>query len=69
MNIKKRGLLVGDLLIIIAVLSTIFLVRYFSNDKKSSFNLNQPISNSSKSSLIILEREILRPYHYKIYQA
>ena len=69
MNIKKRGLLVGDLLIIIAVLSTIFLVKYFTNDKKSSFNLNQPISNSSKSSLIIFEREILRPYHYKIYQA
>ena len=69
MNIKKRGLLVGDLLIIIAVISTIFLVKYFTNDKKTTLNLNQLISNNCETGLIILKKETLMTYHYKPYRA
>ena len=43
MNLKERGVTVGDLLIIfIITLSTISLVKTLSKDKKTSFNhINQ----------------------------
>ena len=41
MNLKERGVTVGDLLIIfIIILSTISLVKTLSKDKKTSFNHN-----------------------------
>ena len=48
MNLKERGVTVGDLLIIfIIILSTLILVKTFNKDKKTSFNhINQEnISN------------------------
>ena len=43
MNLKERGVTVGDLLIIfIIILSTLILVKTFNKDKKTSFNhINQ----------------------------
>ena len=39
MNLKERGVTVGDLLIIfIIILSTTILVKTFNKDKKTSFN-------------------------------
>ncbi len=39
MNLKERGVTVGDLIIIfIIILSTIILVKTFNKDKKTSFN-------------------------------
>ena len=39
MNLKERGVTVGDLLIIfIIILSTIILVKTLNKDKKTSFN-------------------------------
>ena len=39
MNLKERGVTVGDLLIIfIIILSTIILVKTFNKDKKTSLN-------------------------------
>ena len=47
MNLKERGVTVGDLLIIfIIILSTIILVKTLNKDKKTSFNL----SNQEKVS-------------------
>ena len=48
MNIKKRGFTVGDLLIIIVIFSTIFIVKYYKNDKNQSFYLYQTIPIISK---------------------
>ena len=39
MNLKERGITVGDLLIIfIFILTTAILVKSFKNDKKTTFN-------------------------------
>ena len=41
MNLKERGMTVGDLCIIfIIILTTTILVKRFSNDKKTSINLS-----------------------------
>ena len=41
MNIKERGVTVGDLvIIIILIFTTIYLAKYFNNDKRSSFKLD-----------------------------
>ena len=40
MNLKERGITVGDLLIIvIIILATTILVKTFNKDKKSTLNL------------------------------
>ena len=42
MNLKERGITVGDLLIIfIIILSTTILVKSLNKDKKTTFNNNQ----------------------------
>ena len=59
MNLKERGITVGDLLIfIIIILATITLVKTFKKDKKPTFKLNnqehislKTISFSKKSIL------------------
>ena len=38
MNIKERGITVGDLLIIIIILTTTILVKSFNKDKKTTLN-------------------------------
>ena len=42
MNIKERGVTVGDLVIIVLIFTTIYLVKYFNNDKKTNFKLDHP---------------------------
>jgi len=40
MNLKERGITIGDLIIIlILILSTTILVKYSNKDNKSTFNL------------------------------
>ena len=42
MNLKERGITVGDLLIIlIIIITSAILVKSFSKDKKTTFNYNQ----------------------------
>lgn len=53
MNIKERGITVGDLLIItIIILITTFIIKTFKNDKKTTFNISnqQDISYKINSS-------------------
>ena len=38
MNIKERGITVGDLLIILIIISSIILIKSFNKDKKTSLN-------------------------------
>ena len=38
MNLKERGITVGDLLIIIIIITSTILIKSFSKDKKTTFN-------------------------------
>ena len=61
MNLKERGVTVGDLLIIfIIILSTIILVKTLNKDKRTSFNH----SNQEKLSYNIatLDKIDLKPF-------
>ena len=51
MNLKERGITVGDLLIIlIIILTTTILVKSFNKDKKTTFNqCNQEKISYSKT--------------------
>ena len=43
MNLKERGITVGDLLIlIIIILSTTFLIKTFNKENRNSLSLNNP---------------------------
>ena len=42
MNLKERGITVGDLLIILVIITSTILIKSFSKDKKTTFNyINQ----------------------------
>ena len=42
MNLKERGITVGDLLIIlIIIITSTILIKSFSKDKKTTFNYNK----------------------------
>ena len=57
MNLKERGVTVGDLLIIfIIILSTITLFKTLNKDKKTSFNyINQEKVSYDHSTLIEID--------------
>ena len=57
MNLKERGVTVGDLLIIfIIILSTIILVKTLNKDKKTSFNhSNQEKVSYGKSTFVEID--------------
>ena len=57
MNLKERGVTVGDLLIIfIIILSTIILVKTLNKDKKTSFNhSNQEKVSHGKSTFVEID--------------
>ena len=43
MNLKERGITVGDLLILlIIIIASTILFKTFSNDKKTTFNCSNP---------------------------
>ena len=46
MNLKERGITVGDLLIILIIITSTILIKSFSKDKKTTFNY----SNQEKVS-------------------
>ena len=55
MNLKERGVTVGDLLIIfIIILSTIILVKTVNKDKKTSFN------HSNQEKYLIMDPPFLK---------
>ena len=38
MNLKERGITVGDLLIILIIITSTILIKSFSKDKKTTFH-------------------------------
>ena len=52
MNIKERGITVGDLLIIIIILTTTILVKSFNKDKKTTLNQGNQETISFEKTLI-----------------
>ena len=54
MNLKERGVTVGDLLIIFIIfLSTVILIKTLNKDKKTSFNhINQEKVSYDVSNLV-----------------
>ena len=53
MNLKERGITVGDLLIIlIIILTTTILFKTLSKDKKTTLNLNNQAKISYEKTLL-----------------
>jgi hypothetical protein len=51
MNLKERGITVGDLLIIlIIIISSTILIKSFSKDKKTTLNYSNPEQVSLKNN-------------------
>ena len=51
MNLKERGITVGDLLIILIIITSIILIKSFSKDKKTTLNnINQEQVSYKKNS-------------------
>jgi len=51
MNLKERGITVGDLLIIlIIIITSTILIKSFSKDKKTTFNYNNQEQVSYKKN-------------------
>ena len=54
MNLKERGITVGDLLIIlIIIITTTMLIKLFSKDKKTTLNYSNQEQVSYKKKIII----------------
>ena len=53
MNLKERGITVGDLLIIlIIIITSTILIKSFSKDKKTTLNYSTPENVSYKKIII-----------------
>ena len=50
MNLKERGITVGDLLIIIIIITSTILIISFSKDKKTTLNYSNQEQVSYKKS-------------------
>ena len=59
MNLKERGITIGDLLIIlIIILTTTILVKTFKNDKKTTLNISNQVKISHNKNLLSNNRLI-----------
>ena len=52
MNLKERGITVGDLLIILIIITSTILIKSFSKDKKTSFNYSNQVKVSYEKPII-----------------
>ena len=50
MNLKERGITVGDLLIIIIIITSTILIKSFSKDKKTTLNYSNQENVSYKKN-------------------
>ena len=50
MNFKERGITVGDILIILIIITTTILVKSFNKEKKTSFNLGDQKSTLNRTN-------------------
>ena len=56
MNLKERGITVGDLLIILIIITTIIFVKSLNKDKKTSLNLGD------QKSTLYMTNSLLNKY-------
>ena len=70
MSIKQRGFTVGDLLLLIIILiSTFLIVKKFNANKQSSFNvINSEINYIHINNSVIQKMQVLLEYDYKFYK-
>ena len=52
MNLKERGITVGDLLIILIIITSTILIKSFSKDKKTTLNFSNYEQVSNKKIII-----------------
>ena len=50
MNLKERGVTVGDLLIILIIITSTILIKSFSKDKKTTLNFSNQEQVSHKKN-------------------
>ena len=50
MNLKERGVTVGDLLIIIIIITSVLLIKAFNKDKKTTLNYSNQEQVSYKKN-------------------
>ena len=50
MNLKERGITIGDLLIIIIIITSTILIKSFSKDKKTTLNYSNQEQVSYKKN-------------------
>ena len=50
MNLKERGITVGDLLIILIIITSTILIKSFSKDKKTTINYSNQEQLSHKKN-------------------
>ena len=50
MNLKERGITVGDLLIIVIIITSIVLIKSFSKEKKTTLNYSHQEQVSYKKN-------------------
>ena len=50
MNLKERGITVGDLLILIIIITSTILIKSFSKDKKTTLNYSNQEQVSYKKN-------------------
>ncbi len=50
MNLKERGITVGDLLIILIIITSTILIKSISKDKKTTFNYSNQEQVSYKKN-------------------
>ena len=50
MNLKERGITVGDLLVILIIITSIILIKSFSKDKKTTLNYSNQEQVSYKKN-------------------
>ena len=50
MNLKERGITVGDLLIILIIITSTILIKSFSKDKKTTLNYDKQETVSYKKN-------------------
>ena len=50
MNLKERGITVGDLLVILIIITSIILIKSFGKDKKTTLNYSNQEQVSYKKN-------------------
>ena len=68
MNLKERGITIGDLLILIIIITSTILIKSFSKDKKTTLNYSNQEQVSYKENYyhkFIYQKQLISDLDYK----